>query len=233
MIKAITGYENQGYRVSIRRSAPKDKEAIYSAYQDREFVRLFRSNTPRLSIEELEQDLANRENLDPAQAGFVEFIIEHPKKGAIGMMVLCDYSARHNRAEFLIGIFDKESRTSGLGVDATLLILDLAYNRFGLNKIYLYSYGYNHYAFRSGLSLGFKHEATLRQFHYSEVDKKFVDLRMSSLLLSEYRTSGRIAKLSRRLMGVDITQAPSTAQPLPMTDEQKQAVLKMIKDKFA
>lgn len=233
MTKVFFSHENQGYRVSIKRSAPGDAPALYRAYRDRGFVRLFRSNTPQLSIEQLEQDLVARNNDDPAETGFIEFVIKHPEKGTIGLAVLCDYSPRHNRAEYLVGIFDEESRTTGLGIDATLLVLDLAFNRFGLNKVYAYSYAYNDYSFRSAQSMGFRHEATLRNFHHAEAKNTFVDLKMFSILREEFRTSKLIAKLSRRWIGTDITRTPLIAEELTLIGQQKQDFLEAIKNRFA
>ncbi len=229
MLKVISDYENQGLRVSIRKSTRTDAEVIYQAYQDDEFIKLFRSNTPKFTREEIEQGLIMREQHDPAETGFIEFVVEHPDKGIIGLTLLCDYAPLHNRAEFLVGIFDQDSRTKGLGIDVTMLVLDLAFNRFGLNKVYAYSYGYNDYSFRSAQSLGFVYEATLRDFHYSEVSKQFVDLKMFSILLEEFRTSTMISKLSQRWIGIDITHAPLQTEAFLLNDEQKSMITQAFK----
>lgn len=233
MFKLITGYENQGSRIAIRRSSVDDASRLYHAYQDKEFIRLFRSNTPKLTVKDLEQELIAREQQEPAKVGFIEFVIEHPEKGVIGLAVLCEYAQYHNRAEFLIGIFDKESRTTGLGVDATLLVLDLAFNHFGLNKVYTYVYDYNNYSIRSTQSIGFTHEATLRSFHYDETRKVFVDLEMFSILLEEFRNNRLIAKLSQRFIGINITHAPLHANEFILNEGQKQDALKLITDRFS
>ena len=67
-------------------------------------------------------------------------MIEHKKHGPIGVALLSDYTPVHKRAEYLIGLFDENRRSLGYGAEATLLILDLAFNYYKLHRIYTYVY---------------------------------------------------------------------------------------------
>ncbi|MBZ0091858.1 MAG: GNAT family N-acetyltransferase [Sulfuricellaceae bacterium] len=212
---------NSGRSLSIRQSAPDDAALLLEAYRDESFVRLYRSNSLDQSIDDLRAALAERQDASPAESAYLEFIIEHRRHGPIGVAALGDYSALHRRAEFLVGIFSEEHRHGGYGIEATLLTLDLAFNEYGLNKVYAYAYEYNEYSHKNMIGLGFVHEATLKQHHYSLREKRHVSLFMDSIVLEDFRAHRKIRRLSLRMVGRDITQANQVfrigeAQEIPL-----------------
>ncbi len=197
---------NSGRSLSIRQSAPDDAALLLEAYRDESFIRLYRSNSLDQSVEDLRAALAERQDASPVESAYLEFIIVHRRYGPIGVAALGDYSALHHRAEFLIGIFSEEYRHGGYGIEATLLTLDLAFNEYGLNKVYAYAYEYNEYSHKNMLGLGFAHEATLKQHHYSLREKRYISLFMDSIVLEDFRVHRKIRRISQRMVGRDITQ---------------------------
>ena len=65
-----------------------------------------------------------------------------------------DYSPLHQRAEYLVGLFEEQHRHAGYGIEATLLVLDLAFNTYRLNKVYSYVYDYNEFSHQNMMNFG-------------------------------------------------------------------------------
>lgn len=196
---------NRGKHLLIRQAIPEDAEIFHQAYAADEFSRLFRANGVQQTVDELRQSLVERAATPPETLGYVEFAIlldGHP----IGVAVLADYSPLHRRAEFLIGIFSPAKRHASHSIEATLLIFDLAFNHYGLNKLYSYAYGYNEYSQKIMVNLGFVQEGILREHHFSIPEQRFISLYQNGLTEHDFRHSEKMPALSRRLLGRDITQ---------------------------
>lgn len=197
---------NRGKTLSLRQTAPNDAPILLKAYHDHEFINVYRSNNPKQTEQELHELLQKRLTISPFQLGFVEFLIEHYRHGAIGVAVLGDYSSLHKRAELLVGLFDESQRNLIYGVEATLLMLDLAFNHYEINKIYTYVYEYNTISQTNVEKLGFSKEGYLKKHHFSKTEQKFYDLYISGLVIDDFRESEKMRKFSNRLVGRDITQ---------------------------
>ncbi|MDM8562406.1 GNAT family N-acetyltransferase, partial [Candidatus Marithioploca araucensis] len=146
---------NQGHLIRLRQTVPDDAPILLRAYQDENFISLFRSNNAQQTEEQLRKILANRLENEPSKLGHVEFMIEHKKHGPIGVALLGDYTPVHQRAEYLIGLFDESRRSIGYGTETTLLVLELAFNFYKLHKIYTYVYDYNEWSEKSTIKFGF------------------------------------------------------------------------------
>ncbi len=197
---------NQGRSIFIRQSTPEDTQILFRAYTDDAFIRLYRSNNPLQSEEQLRQLLAERLKHSPEDRGYLELMIVHRRYGAIGVAMLGDFSSTHRRAEYLIGLFDQEHRGGRYALEASLLVLDLAFNAYNLNKLYTYVYEYNDFAEKSTLHLGFTQEGTLKNHHYLVHEKRFVSLYINGLVIDDFRHNDKIRRLSLKLLGRDITQ---------------------------
>jgi len=195
---------NQGNSLRLRKTEPEDAPTLLCAYQDESFIRLYHSNNIPLSQEQLADRLAEQ---NPVELGYVEFMIEHKKYGAIGVAVLSDYSPVHKRAEYLIGLFKEKYRSRGYGTEASLLVLDLAFNIYNLNKIYTYVYDYNKLSQKNTLKFGFKQEGILEEHHYLLQEKRFVNLYINGMTEARFRNNEQIRRYSLRLLGRDVTQA--------------------------
>ena len=94
------------------------------------------------------------------------------------------------------------------------MMLDLAFNAYAMNKLYASTYAYNQPAQKGLESVGFEVEGCRRQHVFDSVTQQFVDLHNYGLTVSDFRQYQRLAPLSQRLLGRDITQAlpPPTFQ---------------------
>jgi RimJ/RimL family protein N-acetyltransferase len=93
-----------------------------------------------------------------------------------------DYISRH--CMFNIFIYDPQNRHKGIGVEATELALEFAFNKLNMNKVYLRTSERFTGAIRLYNKLGFVREGIMRQHYYS--DGKYEDKILYSLLRSEF-----------------------------------------------
>ncbi|MDM8567080.1 GNAT family protein [Candidatus Halobeggiatoa sp. HSG11] len=200
---------NQGCSITIRRILPEDVPILLKAYQDQSFLHLYRSNHTHQTEEQLTSSITEYAEYDFSELGYVEFMIEHKQHGAIGIAILSDYNPLHKRAEYLIGLFASQHRSLGYGTEATLLILDLAFNRYELNKVYSYVYGYNESSERNTLKFGFKQEGLLEEHHYLVNEQRFIDLYFNGMTVNNFRNNNTIKRYAIRLLKRDITLAPN------------------------
>ncbi|MEO0852953.1 MAG: GNAT family protein [Cyanobacteria bacterium J06648_11] len=208
---------HRGRTLSLRRTAPQDAAFLYAnMYGNPEFLRLFRLNDTVASEAQLRDRLTRRLQTTPAQSGYLEMLISHAKHGAIGIVALADYSAAHRRTELLIGLFDRDRRTFSYGVEATMLVGDLAFNYYNIHRLYAYSYAYNDTSKSVMASGGFALEGVLKDHVFDTQTQAFVDLHLYALTRDRFRTNPRLARLSQRLVGRDITQPPPPGNsPVP------------------
>lgn len=200
---------HQGRSLTLRRTGPADAPLLYREMYGRpEFMRLFRLNDAVADEAALRRRLEQRARVAPARIGYLELMIEHHRHGPIGIVAAADHAPLHRRAEFLIGLFRECFHHTGAAIEASLLLGDLCFNQYNLHRLYAYTYAYNEAAHRVLLSGGFRHEGVMKDHVFDVTTQAFVDLHMFGLTLDHFRASSRIARLSRRLVGRDITQPP-------------------------
>lgn len=205
--------QNAGRNLCIRAVRPDDADWLAQTWSDREFVALYCSNIQPVEADALRQALVEREGMPAETLGFVEFVVERPGGERIGIGTLGNYAAQHRRAELMIGIVDPQLRRGLAGLEATLLLLDLAFNSYGLNKVFTYVYGYNDFSEANTLRLGFKQEGLLREHHWQTGEQRFVDLFINGMTRTDFRQAEQLARWSRRLLGRDITREPVVVRP--------------------
>ncbi len=199
---------HQGCSITIRRTLPEDVPVLLQAYQDESFLHLYRSNHIQQTEEQLTSLIAEHAEYEFTELGYVEFMIEHKQYGTIGIAILSDYNPLHKRAEYLIGLFASQHRCLGYGTEATLLVLDLAFNHYELNKVYTYVYDYNELSEANTVKFGFKQEGWLEEHHYLIGEERFVSLYLNGMTEQNFRSSDSIKRYSSRLLGRDITLEP-------------------------
>jgi len=209
----------QGRSITIRRTLPEDVPLLLQAYQDESFLHLYRSNHTQQTGEQISSLITEHAEYEFTELGYVEFMIEHKRYGTIGMAILSDYNPLHKRAEYLIGLFASQHRCLGYGTEATLLVLDLAFNHYELNKVYTYVYDYNELSEINTVKFGFKQEGLLEEHHYLIGEERFVSLYLNGMTEQHFRSSESIKRYSLRLLGRDITLQP---QIIKLTVENKQ-----------
>jgi RimJ/RimL family protein N-acetyltransferase len=207
---------NQGRSLSLRRTIPNDAQLLFDkAFSRPDFMRLYNLNYLPANASEVQRHLVQRQHIPPDQEHYLELAIVHRQRGSIGICSLSEYSTFHRRAEYSIGLFDTEHRSVGHGLEASLLMLDLAFNRYRLHKLYAVTYSYNTNA-QSGLtSLGFRLEGVRREHFFDPLSQSFVDLHDYGLMVHEFRANTRLIPLARRLLGREIGQSPESTAPNP------------------
>jgi RimJ/RimL family protein N-acetyltransferase len=197
---------HQGNTITLRRTVPTDAAFLFEkAYQNPDFMHRFRLNDTPQSVEEVRSRLERQ--WQSKQSDYLEMLIIHKKHGPIGLAALAGYSPLHCRAEYLIGLFDEQHRQAWYGIEATLLVMDLAFNRYHLHKLDAYTYAHNDAGQKNLLGGGFVDEGLRREHLYSKAEGRFIDLRAFGMTLNDFRRSQLLGRLSRRLVAYDITQA--------------------------
>lgn len=93
-----------------------------------------------------------------------EFMIVERETGrSIGTVGLNHIDPNHRRAEFGILMGDEEARGKGLAFEASRLLLDYAFNKLGLYRLYLHVFPDNEPALHLYRKIGFVQEGLLRQ----------------------------------------------------------------------
>lgn len=90
-------------------------------------------------------------------------IVERATGRSIGVTGLNHLDRQHRRAEYGIVIGEAEARGKGLAFEASRLLLDYAFNKLGLHRVYLHAFIDNEPALRLYRKIGFTQEGILRQ----------------------------------------------------------------------
>ncbi|NOQ64509.1 MAG: GNAT family N-acetyltransferase [Methyloprofundus sp.] len=198
----------QGSRIRLVRAAPEYIDFIYACYHNDRFMDLYRLAQSRaISKKELLQRLSTEHNQSPQALKRIEWVILKQEQEAltpIGLAALADHQVSHRRAEFLLGIPEAQNRTGNLGLEASLLVLEFAFNLAGLNKVTSFVYGYNSRAQNNTLHLGFKQEGFFAE--HIQTPSGFIDLYQNGLLRRDFQANKSISRFSRRLLKRDITE---------------------------
>jgi RimJ/RimL family protein N-acetyltransferase len=112
------------------------------------------------------------------------FSIETKDGVYLGGIGLHRINWRDRNAEVGIVIGKKEYWNKGYGTDAMMTILDFAFNRMNLHRVYLRVYDFNPRGIRSYEKCGFKKEGVLRQDLYR--DGKYHDTIIMGILKDEF-----------------------------------------------
>jgi [ribosomal protein S5]-alanine N-acetyltransferase len=102
----------------------------------------------------------------------------------IGNISLHDIQWKDRHGEIGILIGDKRSRGKGYGTEAIRLLVEHAFGRLNLNKIYCGMVERNEASLRAFKRIGFKVEGVLRQHFFSH--GKYMDCYRLGLLRDEY-----------------------------------------------
>ncbi len=195
-----------GKQFYLRRYKADDAAYLHQCYLNASFMDLYNRYIPRhLHVDELAVSLAQAHTKHPCQLKTVDWIIvRKTTHEPVGIASLVDIQYQHRRAEFQIGLPDPADHTRGIGLEATLLVLDYAFNRVGLNKLVTIIYSYNVSSQKNTLALGFEQESYLREQLIDKESGKPIDLFGNGMTLRDFRQNIRLSRLSTRLLGRDI-----------------------------
>lgn len=219
----------RGQRISLARAAPEYLEFIYTCYQNDAFMDLYRLAQNRAATkQDILHRLEDEQTKLPQELKRIEWVIlkhEQAQHVPIGLAALADHQGSHRRAEFLLGIPSTLNRAGSLSLEASLLVLDFAFNQAGLHKVISFVYGYNAYAQKNTLHLGLKQEGFLAE--HIHVNNHFIDLYQNGLLRCDFQDNQKLSRLSRRLLKRDITQPQS-----PRITPASQALIEQLNRQF-
>ena len=149
-----------GQTLTLRYAEPADADALFALASDPEVTRWFSwgpytsVDEPRVYIERLAGERERGERLD--------FVIDGD--GVLGVTGLSELSRRDRRA--MVGTWlGREHWGSGANAESKALILHLAFEVCGLERVGAYSNPDNARSTRALEKLGFRHEGVLRSWH--------------------------------------------------------------------
>lgn len=197
----------EGKKLYLRRYCKEDAAYLQRCYQDIDFMELYNHYIPRHQhLEDLAEKLHHGHQSHPCQSRTVDWIILKKNEAQpVGIANLVEIQFNHRRAEYLIGLPDSEHRASGIGLEATLLVMDYVFNRVGLNKLTTFVYRDNVISQKNTLALGFVQESYLRDQIRDSKSGEFLDLFGNGMTAKDFRANARLSKLSQRVLGRDIT----------------------------
>jgi RimJ/RimL family protein N-acetyltransferase len=169
----------RGKLVELSALTDEDSETMLRWINDRDLVLL---SAPYRPVDEAN----HREwfNSVRRRSDVVIFGIRELASGQlVGSCQLLGISLVHRKAELQIRIGEADARGRGYGREAVELLVDFAFNDLNLNRVELTVLDGNEPALKTYLSVGFKHEGTLRQAAY--IDGKYVDLVAMAILRGE------------------------------------------------
>jgi diamine N-acetyltransferase len=203
-----------GSTLGLRRWRAEDAGYLHACYRDAGFMNQYNHFIPReQSRNALEKKLRTVQDAHPCQTRSVDWLIfRQHRNQPIGIAGLVEIQFAHRRAEFMIGLPNPQDRAAGTGLEATLLVMDYAFNAVGLNKLTTFVYGDNSASKKSTLALGFVQESILREHISIGADGGHLDLFGFGMTCRDFRDNARLARLSARLLGRDITVASARLQ---------------------
>ena len=124
-----------------------------------------------------------------------DWLVQGPQGQALGLAALVDLDFDNARGELLIGLPGPAGAAS-YGFQATLAVMDFAFERLGLAKLLSYVYADNPRAQANTLHLGFAQEGLLRA-HVQTAEGR-LDLHLNGLLRQDYQHHALLQRALRR-----------------------------------
>jgi RimJ/RimL family protein N-acetyltransferase len=173
----------EGKKVRIRGLERTDLDEIMKWVNDPEVTITLDSFVYPMSKGEEEKWLEDRITKPDDKAK--NFVIETKEGVYLGGIGLLNINWRHRHAEVGIVIGKKEHWNRGYGTDAMMVILDLAFNKMNLHRVYLRVHAGNLGGIKSYEKCGFKKEGVEREAAF--VDGKYADVIFMGILEEEFR----------------------------------------------
>ncbi len=219
-----------GKRLRLERCRKEHTAFLHNCYQDESFWLPYQDVE---TIEKLTDRLEHESKSLPQHLNRIEWvIIRHGDQTVqsndfpIGLASLLNFQPKHNFAEFTLGILLPEDRQVGIGVEAALLVLDCAFNLAYFHKLISFVYGDKTFSQKLTLGLGFRQEGYFHKHLWDHKKKRFIDVYQNGLLEEDFRANQRLARLSQRWLGRDITKPSVNLQLLPKSQ------FKQVQDKW-
>jgi ribosomal-protein-alanine N-acetyltransferase len=173
-----------GPTLTLRFAEPADATGLLAHARDPEVTRFF-SWGPYEDVAQAEAYIA-RLPAEREEGRHLDFVVDHRDHGPIGVTGLGEWSLRDRRA--VVGSWlGRAHWGTGANDEAKALLLRLAFDALGLERVGAYAAPGNPRSMRALEKLGFVAEGTLREFHRH--GDAVHDVRVYSLLRSEHAAS--------------------------------------------
>jgi RimJ/RimL family protein N-acetyltransferase len=150
----------EGQAIVLRRHRIEDLVAVRRWYRDPEIARLTRYSLRPMSDAEIDRFFHGR--LLSTEA--VAYAIDVRETGQlIGLTTFSNLDPENGSVLFHISIGEPDAWGHGYGTEATSLMLGLAFERIGLNRVGLSVFSFNQRAIRAYQKAGFRIEGRERQ----------------------------------------------------------------------
>lgn len=204
-----------GNAAQLRVPTVQDAPFFKLCFDDAGFMHDFHRSARRYSdVREIENVLTRQIAAEVHKSASIHWVIESGtsnQTALCGLASLVNISAVHRRAEFLMGVPSGRSGLRSMALVGALLVMDFAFNRVGLNKLTSIVMADNAHSQKSTLSLGFTPEGLRAQHMRDRETGLWLDCHENGMTLDAFRTNQRLALLSMRLLGRDITLNPPQA----------------------
>ena len=187
--------EIRGPELVLRYAIADDAPALYRLASDREVTRFFSWGpyTDESEAAAYIRSLARKR----AEGERLEFVIEHPQDGLIGVTGLSEFSLRDRRA--VVGTWHgRKWWGTGANRASKTLILALAFEGLGLERVTAWCGADNGRSQTALERLGFVHEGVLRRWHFHHGEPK--DVISYSMLRSEWE-GGELSREPFEIVG--------------------------------
>ncbi|MFX0106210.1 MAG: GNAT family N-acetyltransferase [Candidatus Hodarchaeota archaeon] len=174
----------QGKSVKLTPIKREDIDSFLKWFNDPELTQYLTIYLPMTRMEEEEwiENLKNRKDT-------IHFSIVIPNEDGqeklIGNCGIHKIDWKNRVGELGIAIGDKEYQNKGYGTEALELLVEYGFNTVNLNRIELYTYGFNIRAIKSYKKVGFIEEGRKRQFIWA--NGKYHDAIIMGILAEDWR----------------------------------------------
>lgn len=170
--------------ISLRRLEKKDAPLMLEWMHDPEVQKGFQKNMSSIMLDEAEAFCTNSIITEKPQNGdSIHFAIVNEDDEYLGTISLKDIDFINKHAEYAISL-RRCAWGNNNAKNATLILLDKAFNEYGLNKVFLTVLADNIRAQKLYEKCGFKHEGTLKKHIFK--DGKYVDWLLYGILAEDF-----------------------------------------------
>jgi RimJ/RimL family protein N-acetyltransferase len=183
--------------VELRPMTLEDVPYFVESCADREFMDRFNApQTANAIAADIARMTAEESRLTPMQRSNIKWIVWHrDKQQRIGMGGLPNFNMTHRRAEVAGGVRQPWTG-AGLGLAAWFGVLDFAFSRLGVHKVWAYAYDTNTIGLKQLLGVGFTEEGFLRD-HIQLQSGRWLGLHSLALFHTDWEKNPRLAKLKQ------------------------------------
>ena len=159
----------------------QEKDAIFMLewMQDSEIVQNFRFDSTNTNIESVQRFIANSSSSTESE----HFAIADENDEYLGTISLKNIDMINKNAEYAISL-RRSAIGSGIAYESTKKLLEHAFSKIGLEKVYLNVYSKNLRAIKFYEKFGFVYEGEFRKHIY--INGEFENLKWYSIIRSEY-----------------------------------------------